>query len=328
MKRALIFGIGGQDGAYLADLLLKKGYEVHGTSRDVFSISRRGLMLCGIEQNVHLRSTAINDFRSVISTIKSVDPQEIYNLAGQSSVGLSFEQPVETFESFVNATLNILEAIRLLNPDIRFYNAGSSECFGETGGEPATESTAFRPRSPYAVAKAAAFWQVANYRDAYKLLASNGILFNHESPLRPDRFVTQKIVAGACRIALGLTREPLVLGDIDVSRDWGWAPDYVEAMWAMTQQRSGGDYIVATGRTVSLRYFVEQVFAGCGLDAANHVSEDRSLFRPSEIRVSKGDPTYTARQLGWTHRFDVDDVVREMIAYQMNRLKGDETVRF
>lgn len=270
-----------------------------------------------------LRSTAVNDFRSVIATIKAVDPHEIYNLAGQSSVGLSFEQPVETFESFVNATLNVLEAIRLLNPEIRFYNAGSSECFGETAGEAATESTAFRPRSPYAVAKAAAFWQVANYRDAYGLHASNGILFNHESPLRPDRFVTQKIVTGACRIALGMTHSPLTLGDIDVSRDWGWAPDYVEAMWAMTQQAHGDDYIVATGRTVSLRYFVEKVFETCGLDAKQHVQVDRALFRPSEIRVSRANPAYTNEVLGWRHRFDVDDVVREMVAHQMGRLSNE-----
>jgi GDPmannose 4,6-dehydratase len=321
MTRALIFGIGGQDGAFLASLLLAKGYEVFGTSRDVFSISRRGLQACGIETQVQLQSTAINDFRSVIATIKAVMPTEIYNLAGQSSVGLSFEQPVETFESFVNATLNILEAIRFLNKDIRFYNAGSSECFGDTGGEPANESTAFRPRSPYAVAKAAAFWQVANYREAYGLHASSGILFNHESPLRPDRFVTQKIIDAACRIAMGLKMDPLVLGDTDISRDWGWAPDYVEAMWEMTQQPSGGDYIVATGRTESLRYFIERVFCEVGLRAESHVVEDRALFRPAEIRVSRANPDHIRRTLGWQHKLEVDDVAREMVQARLAILK-------
>ncbi len=322
MKRALIFGIGGQDGAYLATLLIGKGYEVHGTSRDVASISLKGIRHCGIEDQVHLHSAAVNDFRSVISTITAVEPHEIYNLAGQSSVGLSFGQPAETFESFVTATLNILETIRLVNPEIRFYNAGSSECFGDTGGIPATESTAFHPLSPYAVAKAAAFWLVANYRDAYKIHASSGILFNHESPMRPERFVTQKIVVAACRIALGLTRGPLKLGMIDIYRDWGWAPDYVEAMWMMTQQDTANDYIIATGRSVSLRYFTERVFAKCGLHADDHLVEDKSLFRPSEILKSRADPSRAQKVLGWKSRYDIDDVVKGMVAHRMGMIEA------
>lgn len=317
MPVALICGIGGQDGGYLAQFLLAKGYAVYGTSRDVHLMSGRGLHVLGIANQVTLCSMAINDFRSVLSVLATVKPDEVYNLAGQSSVGLSFEQPVETMESLAMGTLNLLEAIRFLDPSIRFYNAGSSECFGDTGGVPADETTAFRPRSPYAVAKATAFWQVANYRDAYRLHASSGILFNHESPMRPERFVTRKIVAAACRIAKG-SEEALVLGDIAIERDWGWAPDYVQAMWAMTQQPEAGDYVVATGRTVSLAYFVECVFAQVGLDWRAHVQTDASLYRPSEIRSSRANAARTHAVLGWRHRFEVEDVVREMVAHQLS----------
>lgn len=315
--RALICGIGGQDGGYLAKFLLDKGYEVFGTSRDIHLMSGRGLNALGIADQVKLCSMAINDFRSVLSVLASVQPDEVYNLAGQSSVGLSFEQPVETMESIAGGTLNLLEAIRFLNTSIRFYNASSSECFGDTGGEPADENTAFRPCSPYAVAKAAAFWQVANYRDAYHLHASSGILFNHESPIRPERFVTHKIIASACRIAQG-SKEQLMLGDIDIERDWGWAPDYVEAMWLMTQQPAGADYVVATGRTVSLAYFVERVFAELDLNWREHVKSDPQLYRPSENRVSRGNTARIRTELGWQHRFEIEDVVREMVTYQLS----------
>lgn len=314
--RALICGIGGQDGGYLAKFLLGKGYEVFGSSRDVQLMAGAGLRYLGIADQVTLRSMAINDFRSVLSVLAEVRPDEVYNLAGQSSVGLSFEQPVETMESIAIGTLNLLEAIRFLDPSVRFYNAGSSECFGDTGSSPADENTAFRPRSPYAVAKATAFWQVANYRDAYKLHASSGILFNHESPLRPERFVTRKIVAAACRIALGAS-ETLTLGDVDIYRDWGWAPDYVEAMWAMTQQTVGGDYVVATGRTVSLSYFIERVFEELKLDWREHVKSNPQLFRPSDIRQSHANPARTHAVLGWRHTFEVEEVVREMVTVQM-----------
>ena len=314
--RALICGIGGQDGGYLAKFLLAKGYEVFGTSRDIYLMSGRGLHVFGIADQVTLRSMAINDFRSVLSVLAAVNPDEVYNLAGQSSVGLSFEQPVETTESIAIGTLNLLETIRFLKPSIRFYNAGSSECFGDTSGTMADETTAFRPRSPYAVAKATAFWHVANYREAYALHASSGILFNHESPMRPERFVTQKIVSAACRISLG-SSEKLILGDIDIHRDWGWAPDYVEAMWAMTQQPAGGDYVVATGRTVSLSYFIERVFAEVGLDWQAHVESRPELYRPSEIHVSRANPERTHAVLNWRHKFEVEDVVREMVKHQL-----------
>jgi len=313
--RALICGVGGQDGGYLAKLLLGKGYEVFGTSRDVPQMSGRGLQTLGIAGQVALSSMAINDFRSVLTVLAAVKPDEVYNLAGQSSVGLSFDQPVETMESIATGTHNLLEAIRFLDPKIRFYNASSSECFGDTGVVPADENTAFRPRSPYAVAKATAFWQVANYRDAYKLHASSGILFNHESPMRPERFVTRKIVASACRIAQG-SDETLTLGDITIERDWGWAPDYVEAMWLMNQQPTGSDFVVATGRTVSLAYFVERVFAELDLDWKAHVTSLPQLFRPSEIRASHANPERTHQVLGWHHSHEIEDVVREMVQFQ------------
>lgn len=222
-RRALICGIGGQDGAYLSELLLAKGYDVLGTSRDSTSVNFRGLQTLGVANKVRIVSMAPNDFRSVLQTVAAVLPDEIYNLAGQTSVGLSFDQPVETIESIAIGTLNLLEAIRFVGRPIRLYNAGSSECFGDTGAEPANENTPFKPRSPYAVAKACAHNLVTNYREAYDMFACTGILFNHESPLRPERFVTQKVVRAACRIAEG-SSEVLRLGSLDIHRDWVGLP--------------------------------------------------------------------------------------------------------
>jgi len=218
-KKALICGISGQDGAYLARLLLEKGYEVHGTARDAQMSAFYNLQLLALKEKITFHSMALNDFRSVLQVLAKIKPDEIYNLAGQSSVGLSFDQPVETLESISVGTLNLLEAIRFTGSPIKLYSAGSSECFGNAGEHPADEETPFRPRSPYAVAKATAFWEVANYREAYSLFACTGILFNHESPLRPERFVTQKIIKAACRIATG-SPEKLHLGNISIARDW------------------------------------------------------------------------------------------------------------
>src|SRR5512136_2990243 len=240
MKRALICGVSNQDGSYLSRLLLEKGYEVHGTSRDAQMSSFSNLHRLGIKERISFHSMALNDFRSVLQVLAKVRPDEIYNLAGQSSVGLSFDQPVETLESISVGTLNILEAIRFIGREIKLYNSGSSECFGNTGGNPADEETPFRPRSPYAVAKATAFWEVANYRESYNMFACTGILFNHESPLRPERFVTKKIVRAACRIAAG-SCDKLHLGNISIARDWGSAEEYVEAMWLMLQQEQPED---------------------------------------------------------------------------------------
>jgi len=311
-KRALICGVSGQDGAYLARLLLEKGYEVYGTSRDAQMNSFSSLSRLGIKDRVHLESMSLTDFRSVLQALAKTQPDEVYNLAGQSSVGLSFQQPVETLESIATGTLNLLEAIRFTGRPIRLYNAGSGECFGDTKGVAATRDTPFRPRSPYAAAKAAAFWEATNYREGYGLYACSGILFNHESPLRPERFVTRKIVSAACRIAGG-SKEKLRLGNIEVQRDWGWAPEYVEAMWMMLQQKEPQDFVIATGESHSLRDFIECAFGAVDLDWQQHVFVDETLFRPSDIEFSNADPSEALKGLSWRAQFRMSDVVRAMV---------------
>lgn len=312
--RALICGISGQDGAHLAKFLLAKGYEVVGTSRDAQMTSFGNLERLNIQRaHIALDSMAPNDFRSVLHTLNKFAPDEIYNLSGQSSVGLSFEQPVETLDSIATATHNLLEVMRFLDRPIRFYNAGSSECFGDTPPDGANEQTPFRPRSPYGVAKSTAFWQVANYREAYGLQACTGILFNHESPLRPLRFVTRKIVSTACRIAKG-SGETLHLGDLSIQRDWGWAPEYVEAMWAMLNSSAPiGDYVIATGESHSLEQFVSRAFACLDLDWRDHVKSDASLQRPTEISFSRGDASKAHDDLGWRASRSMDEVVAELV---------------
>lgn len=312
MKNALIFGISGQDGSYLAKLLLEKGYTVYGASRDAEMSRFSNLVTLGIKDDVHTLSANPADFRSVLTALKKANAEEVYNLAGQSSVGLSFEQPVDTFNSIAMANLNLLEAIRYLDNGIRYYNAGSSECFGNTP-QPATESTAFNPRSPYAAAKAAAFYQTANYREAYKLFACSGILFNHESPLRPERFVTQKIVRTACRIANG-SEEILHLGNTAIVRDWGWAPEYVEAMWLMLQQDIADDYIIATGESCSLLDFVEKVFTELRLDYTEHMQSDASLLRPSDIMESRAAPYKAHARLGWAAANTAVDIATKLVS--------------
>ncbi|MEG4013532.1 MULTISPECIES: GDP-mannose 4,6-dehydratase [unclassified Microcoleus] len=313
MKKALICGISGQDGAYLAKFLLDKGYSVCGTSRDAQMSTFNNLTRLGIRDSVKLESMSLNDFRSVLQVLAKIEPDEVYNLAGQTSVGLSFEQPVETLESIATGTLNLLEAIRFTGGKIKLYNASSSECFGDTGGKAAEESTPFHPRSPYAVAKATAFWEVANYREAYNLFACSGILFNHESPLRPARFVTQKIIVSvACRIATG-SPEKLQLGNISVQRDWGWAPEYMEAMYLMLQQSEPDDYVIATGESHALKEFVAQAFATLGLDWEEHTVIDTSLYRPTEIALGKGNPAKAKEKLGWQAKYKMHDVVKMMV---------------
>ena len=325
-RRALVCGVGGQDGSYLARFLLSKGYEVVGSSRDAASVNRVGLKFLGIEDRVEIVSMAPNDFRSVLQTVSRVAPDEIYNLAGQTSVGLSFEQPVESIESIAIGVLNLLEAIRFVSRPIRLYNAGSSECFGDTGSLPACETTPFRPRSPYAVAKACAHNLVTNYRESYRMSVCTGILFNHESPLRPERFVTQKIVRAACRIASG-GDQTLSLGNLDIHRDWGWAPEYVEVMWLMLQQEQLDDFVIATGRSVSLEYFVSRAFEHFGLSWRAHVRTDSALLRPSDIRYGAADPSRAHRVLGWQARSHVDDVIAGMAQAAEADLRNSSRVR-
>jgi GDPmannose 4,6-dehydratase len=324
-RKALISGVAGQDGAYLAQLLLDRGYEVYGTSRDAQVSDFDRLKQLGIRDRVQFESMTITDFRSVLQTLARVEPDEVYNLAGQTSVGLSFGQPVETIESISVGTVNLLEAIRFIGRPIRFYNAGSGECFGDTGARAADEDTPFRPRSPYAVAKAAAFWQVDNYREAYSLHTCTGILFNHESPLRPERFVTRKIIAAACRIASG-SGERLRLGNLDVHRDWGWAPEYTLAMWQMLQQDEPADYVIATGTTHSLREFVARAFDGVGLDWQDHVEQDPALLRPTDLSCGRANPARAAAKLGWQAGRTMPDVVTLMLEADMARLASDDAV--
>lgn len=312
-KTALICGISGQDGAWLAQLLLSKGYIVVGTARDAQMSTFKNLKFLDIFDRIKTVSMSLVDFRSVIHVLSNIMPDEIYNLAGQSSVGLSFEQPAETLESHAIGTLNLLESIRFLKKPMRFYNACSGECFGNMEiGFAATELTAFRPKSPYAVAKSAAFWEVANYRDSYDIYACSGILFNHESNLRPERFVTQKIISAACRIADG-SDETLTLGNIAIRRDWGWAPEYVDAMWRMLQQNEAEDFVIATGESHSLEEFVAATFSYVGLDWSQYVVTDKSFFRPSEVMTSCGLPAKALEKLNWEPLLGMEDVVQNMV---------------
>jgi GDPmannose 4,6-dehydratase len=310
-KTALVCGVTGQDGAYLANLLLSKSYRVIGASRDAQQSSFENFSRLNIGNRVERVSMSIIDFRSVLQLLIKYEPDEVYNLAGQSSVGLSFEQPVETLESIVFGTHNLLECIRFYNKNIRFYNACSSECFGDTGIVAANESTPFCPRSPYAVAKAAAFWGVANYRDSYGIFACSGILSNHESPLRHFRFVTQKIISSAASISRGSDTR-LTLGNLSIQRDWGWAGEYVEAMWRMLQQDEPSDYVIATGQTNSLKDFVAAAFSEFGLNWEEYVDVDKGLFRPSEINCSRLDPSKAALELNWSAKSFMNDVVHGM----------------
>ncbi len=318
---ALILGISGQDGAYLADLLLRNGLEVHGTSRDKEISNFSGLRALGILDKVRLHSVMLGDFRSVVTAIKNVRPRYIYNLAAQSSVGLSFDQPVETIDSIMHGTINVMEAMRFLDLDARFYNAASSECFGNTSHGPADETTEFRPRSPYAVGKAASFWAVANYREAYGLYACSGILFNHESPFRSTRYVTQKIVRGAADIAAG-TLSTLHLGELELSRDWGWAPEYVDAMRRMLDCPEPEDFVIATGETHTLKDFVAASFACFKLDWRDHVVTSDAFRRPSDIVQSSGNPQKARELLGWTATIRMPRVVELLVEAEQARRRG------
>ncbi len=312
MHTALITGITGQDGAYLAELLLGKGYQVYGTSRDAGTSSFEALKARRIFDRVRVVSMAPSDFKSTLTAISKCRPDEIYHLASQSSVGLSFEQPSETIDSVITGTLNILESLRFLALPAKLYHASSSECFGNTVQGAANEQTPFNPVSPYAVAKAAAHWLVRNYREAHGMFAANGILFNHESDLRPTRFVTQKIVQGAYRISRG-SRDKLILGNLAIRRDWGWAPEYVDAMWRIVQAEHADDFVIATGESHSLQDFVCAVFARFGLDWKDHVEHDPQLTRPNEILSSQGDPRYAFSRLGWKAAHTMQAVVTRLV---------------
>jgi GDPmannose 4,6-dehydratase len=308
-RRALILGVTGQDGAYLAQFLLAKGYDVAGTSRAQEDSRLRAL---GIEKKLKLEPLELADAEQVKDAVARAKPHEVYHLAGQSSVGLSFEQPVGTMHDVAVGTLHVLEAVRAAKARPRLFHAGSGDCFGDTGEQPADEQTPLAPVSPYGAAKAAAQLMVTSYRNALGLHASTGILFPHESPLRGERFVTRKVVDAARRIARG-AKERLRLGNLEVERDWGWAPEYVEAMWQMLQREAPADYVIATGRPAKLERFVELAFRGAGLDWREHVDIDPAFFRPADPMRIRGNPAKAEKALGWRASYGLEDVVKGML---------------
>ncbi len=311
MKRALITGITGQDGSYLAELLLEKGYEVHGIVRRASTESFE--RISHLTGRIHLHQADLLDQLSIIDALKVADPDEVYNLAAQSFVPTSWKQPVLTGEFTAMGVTRVLEAIRLINKDkIRFYQASSSEMYGKVQAVPQGEDTPFYPRSPYGVAKLYGHWITINYRESYGMYCVSGILFNHESPRRGREFVTRKVTDGVARIKLGLAKE-LRLGNLDAKRDWGFAGDYVRAMWLMLQQPTPDDYVIATGETYTVKHLVELAFQAVGLDWQKYVVTDPALVRPAEVDLLIGDPAKAKRQLGWSPEVDFPALVKMMV---------------
>lgn len=321
MKRALITGVTGQDGAYLARALLAKGYEVYGVMRRSASAEfmQERLKWLGIHGEVRLVDGDMIDLSSLIRLCRTIQPDEIYNLAAQSFVTSSWSQPFLTGEVTALGATNLLEAMRLEAPQARFYQASSSEMYGLVQQPVQSETTPFYPRSPYAVAKLYAHWISVNYRESFGLHVSSGILFNHESPLRGIEFVTRKVTDGVARIKLGLANE-LRLGNLDAQRDWGHAADYVEAMWAMLQQEIPDDYVIATGRTTTVRQMCEIAFGQVGLNMDDHVVVDPAFMRPAEVDVLIGDPSKAKRVLGWEATTGLEAMIAEMVEADLQRL--------
>ncbi len=326
MKRALITGITGQDGSYLAELLIAKGYDVHGVIRrsSTFSTQRIEHLMFSDPPGVTLHYGDLSDGNGLMRLLREIQPHEVYNLAAQSHVSVSFAQPTYTADVTALGTLRMLEAIRevqdVTGRQIRFYQASSSEMFGKVVETPQTEATPFHPRSPYGVAKVYAHWATVNYREAYGLHASCGILFNHESPRRGETFVTRKITRAATRIKLGL-QDKLYLGNLDAKRDWGFAGDYVEAMWLMLQQESPDDYVVASGETHSVAEFCDAVFSRLGMLAHEHVAFDPSQQRPAEVDLLLGNPAKAAQTLGWKPAHTFGDLVDMMVEHDKSVAK-------
>ena len=335
MKKALISGITGQDGAYLTEFLLSKGYQVHGIVRrsSTFSTSRLDHLYRDphdADARLFLHYGDLSDGTVLRRVLEHVQPDEIYNLGAQSHVMVSFEEPEYTVDVDALGTLRLLEAVRdyqvQRDKKVRFYQAGSSEMFGKVRETPQKETTPFYPRSPYGCAKVFAHWQTVNYREAYGIFACNGILFNHESPRRGETFVTRKITRGATRIKLGLQKK-LYLGNLDAKRDWGFAGDYVEAMWLMLQQDEPDDYVIATGETHSVKEFVERVFGRLGLDWQKHVEIDPKYFRPTEVDMLLGDAGKAKEKLGWVPKVKLDELVEMMVEHDMELASQEKTLK-
>ncbi len=320
-KSALITGITGQDGAYLAKLLLGKGYAVHGLHARRSTDTLWRLRELGIQDDVHYIEGDLTDLASLIRAMETSRAGEVYNLGAQSFVGTSWQQPLLTAQVDGVGALNVLEAVRIVNRDARFYQASTSEMFGLIQAEKQDESTPFYPRSPYGVAKLMAHWATVNYRESHGMHASSGILFNHESPLRGIEFVTRKVTDAVARIKLGMQGE-LALGNIDAKRDWGFAGDYVEAMWLMTQQPTADDYVVATGITTTVREMCEIAFSHVGLRMEDHLRIDPRFFRPAEVDVLLGNPAKAKARLGWEPRTTLVELITMMVDADLRRLRG------
>ena len=311
-KTAIIFGITGQDGSLLADLLLKKGYKVVGQTRLKTKTNCDNLERLGILSRIEIISISKPDIVSMVSLFDSIQPCEVYNLSGQSSIGMSFSLPVETFNSQAIFTIILLEALRKVEKPFKFFNAGSGDCYGDTSNGAANENTPFLPSNPYAVAKIASFWSVANYRESYKIFACTGILFNHESVHRTVKFVTRKIISAAVRISLG-SDELLYLGDLSIKRDWGFAPEYVEAMWRMLQQNRPLDLIISTVESHTLQDFVALSFKSVGLEWKKYVIAEDVELRPSDARENHGNPSKAKMILDWESSYNIDELVERLI---------------
>jgi GDPmannose 4,6-dehydratase len=322
MKSALITGITGQDGAYLAQLLISKGYKVFGFMARRSTNSNWRLNFLGIEDQVEMIEGDLNDLSSLVRAIKKSQAIEVYNLGAQSFVATSWEQPILTAQATGVGVLNVLEAIRLTNPSIRFYQASTSEMFGLIQEPMQSERTPFYPRSPYGVAKLFGHWMTINYRESYDMFACSGILFNHESPLRGIEFVTRKVTDAVARIKFGLQQE-LRLGNIDVKRDWGFAGDYVEAMWLMLQQDKPDDYVVATGQTTTVRDMCKIAFSSVGLDYEKYVVIDPKFYRPAEVEVLLGNPGKAKTKLGWEPTTSLEKLIHMMVEADLERIKNE-----
>lgn len=320
-KTALITGISGQDGAYLSRLLLDKGYQVHGLIRDSAHPELRNLDILGIRDRVRLYPANLMDLTNLAGLLEQIAPDEVYHLAAQSSVGLSFSQPIGTIEFNTMSTLNLLEGLRLCGLPARFYQASSSEMFGRAPKLPVTENTALHPVSPYGISKAASHWIAVNYRETHGMFCACGILFNHESCLRAPHFVTKKIISTALAISRGQARK-LRLGNLEVARDWGYAPEYVKAMWLMLQHPTPDDYIIATNQAHTLRRFTEAVFQYLDLDCKRHLEEDPKLYRPSELDIIYGDPAKARKQLGWQYQMSFEELIARLVEDEIELAGG------
>jgi GDPmannose 4,6-dehydratase len=318
-KRALITGVAGQDGTYLARFLLDQGYRVFGLQTRLDADALWRLRSMDVLERITRLDGDLQDLSSLLRAMERAEPDEVYNLAAQSYVATSWDQPLLTAQVTGLGAMHMLEAVRIVNPRIRYYQASSSEMFGKVSGGPQNERTPFHPRSPYAVAKVFAHWATVNYRESFALHASNGILFNHESPLRGRDFVTRKVSEAVARIKLGRQRT-LRLGNLDARRDWGYAGDYVEAMWRMLQQERPDDYVIATGRTTSVRDMCRLAFAHVGLDCDDYLEVDTALLRPAEVDELCGDPAKAARVLGWQPRTTLEELIAMMVDADLERV--------